>query len=149
MFIGGLFVLAAEELAQIAERRGVAAAARIARRRGRRWRAAVREHGWDGDWFRRAYDYFGAPVGSAANDEGQIFIEPQGICVDGRHRARRRPRPRRRSRRCAEQLATPHGIVLQQPAYSGYHLELGEISSYPPGLQGERRHLLPHEPVDR
>ena len=42
---------------------------------------AVREHGWDGDWFRRAYDFFGDPVGSAENDEGQIWIEPQGICV--------------------------------------------------------------------
>jgi len=34
-----------------------------------------------------------------------------------------------------EHLATPHGIVLQQPAYSTYHLELGEISSYPPGYK--------------
>ena len=43
--------------------------------------AAVDAHGWDGAWFRRAYDFFGEPIGSAANDEGQIFIEPQGICV--------------------------------------------------------------------
>ena len=34
-----------------------------------------------------------------------------------------------------EHLATPHGIVLQQPAYSHYYLELGEISSYPPGYK--------------
>ena len=43
--------------------------------------AAVRAHGWDGAWFRRAYDYFGNPVGSAGNQEGKIFIEPQGMCV--------------------------------------------------------------------
>ncbi|MCP4592227.1 MAG: glycosyl transferase, partial [bacterium] len=30
---------------------------------------------------------------------------------------------------------TPHGIVLQQPAYSQYYLNLGEISSYPPGYK--------------
>jgi cellobiose phosphorylase len=32
-------------------------------------------------------------------------------------------------------LATPHGIVLQQPAFSQYYLHLGEISSYPPGYK--------------
>jgi cellobiose phosphorylase len=94
----------------------------------------VREHGWDGDWYRRAYDYFGAPVGSAVNDEGRIFIEPQGICTmarigldDGR--------AGRALASVADHLATPHGIVLQQPAYSSYRLELGEISSYPPGYK--------------
>jgi cellobiose phosphorylase len=35
----------------------------------------------------------------------------------------------------AERLATPHGIVLQQPAFSKYYLNLGEISSYPPGYK--------------
>ena len=107
----------------------------LSRRRRGRWTRAVDAHGWDGDWFRRAYDYFGDPVGSAENDEGQIFIEPQGMCVHGRHRPRRRHGRRRRSRRSRERLATPHGIVLLQPAYTRYHLELGEIRSYPPGYK--------------
>ena len=34
-----------------------------------------------------------------------------------------------------ERLETKHGIVLNQPAYKEYHLELGEISSYPPGYK--------------
>ena len=34
-----------------------------------------------------------------------------------------------------ERLATEHGIVLQQPAFSRYYLQLGEISSYPPGFK--------------
>jgi cellobiose phosphorylase len=34
-----------------------------------------------------------------------------------------------------DHLATPHGILLHQPAYSRYHLNLGEISSYPPGYK--------------
>ena len=79
--------------------------------------AAVDAHGWDGDWFRRAYDFFGDPIGSAANDEGQIFIEPQGICVmagigiaDGRARSALAA--------VRDRLATPHGIVLQNPAYA-------------------------------
>jgi cellobiose phosphorylase len=96
--------------------------------------AAVREHGWDGAWFRRAYDYFGQPVGSAGNTEGRIFIEPQGMCVlagigleDGK--------ARQALDAVAEQLTTPHGIMLVQPAYTRYHIELGEITSYPPGYK--------------
>jgi cellobiose phosphorylase len=132
VFIGGLFVLAAEELAQIAELRGSDASG--FRAAGAEMARAVGEHGWDGAWFRRAYDFFGRPVGSAENDEGRIYTEPQGICAmagigsgDGR--------ARRALDSVAEHLATPHGIVLLQPAYSGYRLELGEISSYPPGYK--------------
>jgi cellobiose phosphorylase len=96
--------------------------------------ATVETHGWDGGWFRRAYDFFGEPIGSAGNAEGQIFIEPQGICIlagigldDGR--------AQRALAAVRERLATPHGIVLQQPAFSRYELRLGEISSYPPGYK--------------
>jgi cellobiose phosphorylase len=96
--------------------------------------AHVFQHGWDGEWFRRAYDDFGNPVGSRECEEGQIFIEPQGICVmaglgvdDGR--------ARQALDSVANRLATPHGIVLHQPAYTRYYLHLGEISSYPPGYK--------------
>ena len=34
-----------------------------------------------------------------------------------------------------KELATPHGIVLHQPPYTKYYLNLGEISSYPPGYK--------------
>jgi cellobiose phosphorylase len=92
------------------------------------------EAGWDGEWFRRAYDDFGHVLGSKKNKEGQIFIEPQGICIwaglgiqDGR--------AQKALDSVAKYLATPHGIVLQQPAFSQYYLHLGEISSYPPGYK--------------
>jgi cellobiose phosphorylase len=134
VFIGGLFTLAAAELAEIAARYGDAAAADHCRAAGAEMAAAVGEHGWDGEWFLRAYDFFGAPVGSAANREGSIYIEPQGMCVtagiglaDGT--------ARRALASVAERLATPHGLVLVEPAYTRYHLELGEISSYPPGYK--------------
>jgi cellobiose phosphorylase len=94
----------------------------------------VSEHGWDGDWFLRAYDHFGNRVGSHTCEEGQIFIEPQGFCViagvgldDGK--------AVRALDSVAKRLATPYGIVLNQPPYSSYHVELGEISSYPPGYK--------------
>jgi cellobiose phosphorylase len=90
--------------------------------------------GWDGKWFRRAYDDFGRVLGSRENDEGRIFIEPQGVCVmaglgieDGR--------ALQALDSVSEHLATLHGIVLQQPAFSKYYLHLGEISSYPPGYK--------------
>ena len=95
---------------------------------------AVWQAGWDGEWFRRAYDAFGEPLGSHLNDEGQIFIEPQGLCVmaglgveDGK--------ARQALDAVRERLATPHGIVVLNPAYSRYQLRLGEISSYPPGYK--------------
>ncbi len=96
--------------------------------------AKIEKHGWDGEWFLRAYDFFGEKVGSQDCEEGQIFIEPQGMCImagvglaDGKARAALDA--------VGQHLATPHGIVLQQPAYSRYYLELGEISSYPPGYK--------------
>ncbi len=95
---------------------------------------AVREHGWDGEWFRRAYDYVGNAVGTAGSEEGQIWIEPQGICVmagigldDGT--------AMRALDSVADRLGTQHGLVLLDPAYTRYHVELGEISSYPPGYK--------------
>jgi cellobiose phosphorylase len=134
VFIAGLFVLAAKELAALAERHGHPEDALTHRAAGEKMAAAVREYGWDGEWFRRAYDFVGAVVGSAENEEGKIFIEPQGMCVmggigldDGT--------AERALASVAAHLATPHGIVLHQPAYSQYYLELGEIGSYPPGYK--------------
>ncbi|HEX6331386.1 MAG TPA: glycosyl hydrolase family 65 protein [Actinomycetota bacterium] len=134
VFIAGLFGLAAEELAELAELRDLDEEAARYRADRERMIGAVREHGWDGEWFVRAYDYFGNVVGSAENEEGKIFVEPQGMCVlggvgidDGT--------ARRALDSVAEHLATPHGIVLVHPAFSRYQLELGEIGSYPPGYK--------------
>jgi cellobiose phosphorylase len=107
----------------------------------------VGEHGWDGGWFRRAYDFFGRPVGSADNDEGRIYIEPQGICSmagigleEGRVR-RALDSGRRASRHSARDRAAP-ARLLELPARARRDQLLST------GLQGERGHLLPHEPVD-
>ncbi len=134
VFIAGLFVLAARELAGIAERRGRAGDAAGYRAAAGKMAGSVMEHGWDGDWFRRAYDYFGDVVGSSGNEEGKIFAEPQGICVMAgigvEHGTAARALDSVR-----ERLATRHGIVLLNPAFTRYHIELGEISSYPPGYK--------------
>jgi cellobiose phosphorylase len=134
VFIGGLFVYAARQMAALAARCKDTAGAQRYEAAAQLMAAAVQRDGWDGAWFRRAYDFFGHPVGSSANDEGQIFIEPQGMCVmagiglaDGR--------AAQALTSVRERLATEHGLVLLQPAYSRYYLELGEISSYPPGYK--------------
>jgi cellobiose phosphorylase len=133
VMIAGLFLAAAEEAAALYDHLGQPDdTARV-----RSWRAeilaAVEEHAWDGAWWRRAYDASGNPVGSALNDEGQIYIESQGWCALGG--AGSDGRARQALEAVEERLGTPNGIVLQQPAYTRYHLELGEITSYPPGVK--------------
>jgi len=134
IFIGGMFVFIGPEFVELAERRGLADEAAAAREHIETMRQVVLEHGWDGDWFLRAYDFFGDKVGSHENTDGQIFIEPQGFCVmagigveDGR--------AVRALDAVKERLDTPHGIVLLNPPYRDYHVELGEVSSYPPGYK--------------
>jgi cellobiose phosphorylase len=134
VFIAGLFVLAAKELAAIAAHRSCEQQGLQCLTAAARMDETVRLQGWDGEWFLRAYDDFGHKVGSKECVEGKIFIEPQGFCVlagigleDGL--------ARQALDSVRKHLATPHGIVLQQPAYSRYYLHLGEISSYPPGYK--------------
>jgi cellobiose phosphorylase len=134
VFIGGLFVLAAREMEAIAARRGDKAEAERCRSAAAAMTGVVETAGWDGAWFRRAYDYFGNVVGSAGNEEAQIFIEPQGMCVmagiglDNGYAATALASVR-------ERLATPHGIVLNNPSFTHYYLNLGEISTYPGGYK--------------
>ncbi len=90
--------------------------------------------GWDGAWFRRAFDAFGRVVGGRECEEGQIFIEPQGMCVMAGI-GRETGEAEKALQSVKERLDTKYGIVLLQPAYTRYRLELGEISSYPPGYK--------------
>jgi len=134
VFIAGLFIIAAKDLAGIAERRGLASDAADYRTEAGKMAGSIVEHAWDGAWFRRAYDYFGNVVGSSENEEGRIFAEPQGICVMGGVGVQNGVAIRALDS-VREHLATAHGIVLLRPAYNRYHIELGEISSYPPGYK--------------
>jgi len=134
VFIAGLFLVAGRELADIARHRGLGKEACSYLCEVGKMEKTIREHGWDGEWFLRAYDDFSRKIGSKENAEGKIFIETQGFCTlagvgleDGLA-ARALDSTRK-------MLATKHGIVLQQPAYSKYYLEYGEISSYPPGYK--------------
>ena len=133
IFIAGLFIRATQDMISLAAYRHDPDA-ELYQQANRQMEAAVWQSGWDGNWFLRAYDDFGDPVGSKSCQEGQIYIEPQGMCImaglgveDGR--------ARKALDSVAEKLATPHGILLHQPAYTHYYLNYGEISSYPPGYK--------------
>jgi cellobiose phosphorylase len=134
VFIAGQFILAANEMTEIARRRGREREAASFEAAARGMEQVIWAAGWDGKWFRRAYDDFGQPVGSDRCEEGKIFIEPQGVCVMA-GLGLENGRAAQALDSVADMLATPHGIVLQQPAYSQYYIHLGEISSYPPGYK--------------
>jgi len=134
VFIAGQFILAAKELVEISSHLQNKDVAEKLLMKIEEMEAAIWQAGWDGAWFRRAYDNFGKPIGSAECSEGKIFIEPQGMCVmaglgvgDGR--------ALKALDSVEEWLATPHGLVLHQPAYSHYYIQYGEISTYPPGYK--------------
>ena len=95
---------------------------------------AVERYGWDGEWYLRAYDYFGNKVGSNENEEGKIFIESQGWCgMAGIGREKGMVEKALDS--VKERLDCEHGIVLNNPAFTRYVIEYGEISSYPAGYK--------------
>jgi cellobiose phosphorylase len=134
IFIAGQFMLATKEMATIAQHLGQSQDACSMIEAADKMEKAIWQSGWDGNWFRRAYDDNGEPVGSKECAEGQIFIEPQGICVMA-GLGLENGRAVKALDSVADRLATPHGIVLLQPAYSRYYVEYGEISSYPPGYK--------------
>ncbi|MDR0354077.1 MAG: glycosyl transferase [Opitutaceae bacterium] len=134
VMIAGLFLYATRELAALYRWLGRETdAARIAAHHAAML-DAVETHAWDGEWYIRAFDAAGNPVGSKTCDEGKIFIESQAWCVLGGAGAAN-GRARQALESVHKHLYTPGGILLQQPAYSKYKLELGEVTSYPPGYK--------------
>jgi len=134
VFIAAMFVKYAREYAELCRRTGSPDEAEEVLSAAREMELAIDQFGWDGEWFLRAYDAFGNKVGSRENEEGQIYIEPQGFCVmagvgmdDGK--------ATRALASVGERLVGRYGIELLAPCYTVYHRELGEITSYPPGYK--------------
>ena len=134
VFIAAMFVLYGADFVTIARKRGENALADEAQKHIGEMVKAIDNHGWDGEWFLRAYDFYGRKVGSRENEEGKIFIESQGMCVmagigleDGR--------ALKALTAVNERLACEYGIVLNNPAFTKYYLQFGEISSYPEGYK--------------
>ncbi len=135
LMIAGLFVVEGREYAELLHRIG-ASAERIVE-----IEAAVsdmienvKKHGWDGEWFLRAYDFFGGKIGSHENEESKIFIESQGWCTMARIGAEEGLCDKALDS-AKRMLDSEHGLVLNNPAFTKYHIEYGEISSYPQGYK--------------
>ena len=143
VFIGGMFVLYGSQYADILEHYGrlagmsdaeIASEAASVRAEIGQVSKAVKTAGWDGEWFVRAYDAYSRKVGTHEDTEGQIYIEPQGMCVmagigldDGK--------AQQALKSVKERLTCDWGTAILAPAYSTYRIELGEISSYPRGYK--------------
>lgn len=133
IMIAGLFIFACEEFACLLDSLGRPESAEV-RASAKTMSATIDKHGRDAAWFLRAYDFFGSKVGSSSCKDGKIYIESQGWCVMA-GLGRDDGFAKKALDSVAKHLSTPHGIVLQWPAYKDYHLELGEVSSYPPGYK--------------
>jgi cellobiose phosphorylase len=134
VMIAMMFVLYGREYAKLCEHAGHTDEAGRAGKHIDAMIAAIDEHAWDGEWYLRAYDAAGDKVGSRNSEGSQIFIETQGFAAMagiGLHDGR----ARQALDATARLLACEYGIVLNFPAYQEYRLELGEISSYPPGYK--------------
>ena len=134
VFIAGMYVKYGNEFAEILDATNHADEAAAVRDEVAKMEHAALTAGWDGKWFRRAYDAYGHVVGGQECEEGQIFIEPQGMCVMAGIGVNTGEAVTA-LQSVQTRLDTKYGIVLLQPAYTKYHLELGEISSYPPGYK--------------
>ena len=134
VMIAGMFVYTGADYVKLCEYMGFADEAKKAQKQIEDMKATVLKYGYDGEWFIRAYDDFGKKVGSNENEEGKIFIESQGFCVmagigleDGK--------ALKAMDSVKKYLDTPFGIVLNNPAFTKYYIEYGEISTYPAGYK--------------
>ena len=134
VFIAGMFVAVAPDYAELLSRSGFPEEAGRALEASAGMERAVIRDGWDGEWYLRAYDALGKKVGSKECDEGRIFIEPQGFCAMAGIGSEL-GLPKKALDSVRKYLDTEYGIVLNWPSYTSYRLNLGEISSYPPGYK--------------
>ena len=134
VFIAAMFVKYGNAYAKLCRLTGNTSEATRAEEEVSKVYDAILKDGWDGKWFLRAYDAHGRKVGSHECDEGQIYIETQGFCPLAGVGVKE-GLAKEALDSVKERLDTKYGIVLLQPAYTRYHLELGEITSYPPGYK--------------
>ncbi|MGN0483453.1 MAG: GH36-type glycosyl hydrolase domain-containing protein [Lachnospiraceae bacterium] len=134
VFIAGMFVKYGKDYVEICKHRGLLDEAKEAEGYIADMEKAVLENGWDGEWFLRAYDAYSQKIGSKECEEGKIFIEPQGFCVMAGI-GLKEGKCLQAMESVEKHLDTKYGIVLLQPCYTKYHVELGEITSYPGGYK--------------
>jgi cellobiose phosphorylase len=134
VMIAGLFVVYGRDYVELCRKLGKNDEALRAQKHVDVMVKTIKEHGWDGEWFIRAYDYYGRKVGSHENEESRIFIESQGMCTMAGI-GKEEGLCTKALNAVKERLDCEHGIVLNNPAFTKYFIEYGEISSYPAGYK--------------
>lgn len=134
VFIAGMFVAVGEDYQALCKMAGQADEASFGAEECKKMYRNVVTHGWDGEWFLRAYDAFGKKIGSKECKDGQIYIEPQGFCVMAGIGVKE-GLAEKALNSVRDRLETKYGISLLDPTYKEYHVELGEVSSYPPSYK--------------
>jgi cellobiose phosphorylase len=98
-------------------------------------RRNLEEHGWDGEWYRRAYFDDGMPLGSSVNPECQIDSISQSWSVLS---GAGDPERSRRAMEAVDQrlVRREHGLIqLLDPPFDQSTLNPGYIKGYAPGVR--------------
>lgn len=131
-FVGALFTYAGPNYVQILNHLGKTDEAAKVQAEIDKMKKVMMDSAWDGDWFLRAYDAEGKKMGSKECEEGQIFIEPQGFAIMSDIDAEA---SKKTLKAIDERLNTQYGLVLNNPAFTKYYIQYGEISTYPGGYK--------------
>ena len=134
LMIAGLFVFTGKQYVELCDRIAKHSEAQRAQQCIDQMVEAVKQYGWDGEWYLRAYDFYGNKIGSNENEESKIFIESQGFCTMAGI-GQESGMVDKALDSCKQYLDSEHGMVLNYPAFTRYHIEMGEISSYPAGYK--------------
>ncbi|MBO7299729.1 MAG: glycosyl transferase [Kiritimatiellae bacterium] len=134
VMIAQMFVYVAPDYIAMSRAMGNEEEAQFAIKEAKKMVEQICKTGWDGEWYIRAYDDFGNKIGSKECEDGKIFIESQGFGAMAQVGADK-GLPIKALDSVKKHLDTKYGIVILDPPYKEYHVELGEVSSYPPGYK--------------
>ena len=134
VMIAEMFVYVTPDYAAMCRLQGDEEEAKFAEEAAKKMEEAICTAGWDGEWYVRAYDDAGNKIGSHECKDGKIFIESQGFGTMAKV-GKDKGYPEKSLDSVKKYLDSKYGIVICWPAYQDYHIELGEVSSYPPGYK--------------
>ncbi len=134
VFVAALFTYVGPSFVGILNHLGKKKDAEKAQKEIDKMKKVIMDSAWDGNWFLRAYDANGQKMGSNECEEGKIFIEPQGFAIMS-DVGKEQGADKKTLAAIDERLNTQHGLVLNNPAFSKYYIQYGEISTYPGGYK--------------
>ena len=134
VMIAEMFVYVTPDYVQMCRLMGEEEEAKRAEDAAAKMEAQICNAAWDGEWYVRAFDDAGRKIGSKECEEGKIFIESQGFGTMAKI-GKDKGYPEKSLDSVKKYLDSKYGIVILDPPYREYHVELGEVSSYPPGYK--------------